>query len=49
MLYNAYVQARSQKIQLGGAFEEKVDLLTLLVLKQLKIYNCMVYAYSPHS
>ena len=22
-------QARSQKIQLGGAFEEKVDLLTL--------------------
>ena len=43
-------QACSQKILLGSAFEEKVDLLIVQYSPgAVAIYNCMVYAYSPHS
>ena len=39
----------ARKLSRAVLLRKKVDLLTPLVLKQLKIYNCMVYAYSPHS
>ena len=49
--YLHHMQAHSQKILLDSAFEEKVELFDTAVQfrNSLRIYNCMVYGYSPHS